>query len=178
MELYVARHGETEWNAAERLCGRTDLPLNETGKAQVAALADKLWQEAKTIDLIIASPMTRAQQTAMILAERLGTSVETDERLIEQNYGVYEGGSIQNSDFLENRKQFAYRYPNGESMMQVAFRVYGFLNDLRNRDSLRRVMLVSHGGTCRVLNTYFEDVRNEEFFQWRMKNAEIRRYML
>lgn len=178
MELYVARHGETEWNAAERLCGRTDLPLNETGEAQAAALADKLVGEAKSIERIIASPMTRAQQTARIIAQRLGVSVETDERLIEQNYGVYEGGSVQNPDFLENRKQFAYRYPNGESMMQVACRVYALLDDLKRRGDLQRVLLVSHGGTCRVLHTYFEDETNEAFVQWRMKNAEVRRYIL
>lgn len=178
MELYVARHGETEWNAAERLCGRTDLPLNETGKAQAVALAETLASEAHSIERIIASPMTRAQQTAHIIAERLGVPVETDGRLIEQNYGVYEGGSIQNPDFVINRQQFAYRYPNGESMMQVAYRVYGFLDELKRRDGLQRVLLVSHGGTCRVLHTYFEDETNEEFSRWRMKNAEVRRYTL
>ena len=72
MELYVARHGETEWNAKELLCGRTDLPLNESGKAQAAALAKVIAQEEKRPQVIIASPLTRAQQTAGIIAQRFG----------------------------------------------------------------------------------------------------------
>ena len=178
MQLYVARHGQTEWNATERLCGRTDLPLDTTGLAQADALGEQLFQQAYGIDLIIASPLIRAQQTACAVAARLKLRVETDHRLIEQDYGLYEGGSAQNPDFLHNRQQFAFRYPGGESMMQVAQRVYGFLDDLKRREGLNGVLLVSHGGACRVLNTYFEDITNEAFAQWRMENAEVRRYTL
>ena len=112
------------------------------------------------------------------MAEKLGLAVETDDRLIEQNYGVYEGGSTQNCDFLVNKRQFAYRYPNGESMLQVGYRIYDFLEALKRRTDLNRVLLISHGGTCRVLHTYFEDETNEEFFQWGMQNAELKRYSL
>ena len=178
MELYVARHGETEWNAAARLCGRTDLPLNERGRQQAVVLAETLAALDRRFDLIIASPLTRAQQTAAIVSEKLGLAVETDDRLIEQNYGAYEGGSTQNCDFLVNKRQFAYRYPNGESMLQVGYRIYDFLEALKRRTDLNRVLLISHGGTCRVLHTYFEDETNEEFFQWGMQNAELKRYSL
>ncbi|NLI21503.1 MAG: histidine phosphatase family protein [Clostridiales bacterium] len=178
MELFVTRHGETEWNAGGRLCGRTDLPLNETGRAQSGALARELAALQAPIDLVIASPMIRARQTAAILAQALGVPVETDERLIEQHYGEFEGGSSAAPAFLHNKRQFAVRYPGGESMMQVACRVYAFLDELRTREGLRGVLLVSHGGTCRVLNTYFEDIANDDFCQWRMQNAECRRYTL
>lgn len=178
MELYVARHGETEWNAVERLCGRTDLPLNSRGREQANALAEELLRKNIAVDRIIASPMIRAQQTAEIVAARLGTRVETEARLIEQNYGLYEGGDARNPDFLSNKKQFAFRYPEGESMMQVAGRVYPFLDELKRRGDLHTVLLISHGGTCRVLNTYFEDVTNEAFAKWRMGNAECLHYRL
>ena len=178
MELLVARHGETDWNAISRLCGRTDLPLNENGKMQANVLAKALQKLQLPIDLIIASPLLRAQQTAGIVAERLNLPVQTEDRLIEQNYGDYEGGSTQNPDFIQNKRQFAYRYPNGESMLQVGYRVYSFLEELKQRTELNRVLLVSHGGACRLLNTYFEDETNEAFFQWSMQNAELRRYTL
>ena len=178
MELYVARHGETEWNAKELLCGRTDLPLNESGKAQAAALAKVIAQEEKRPQVIIASPLTRAQQTAGILAQRLGIAVETDARLIEQNYGIYESNSIREPAFVVNRTQFAVKYPQGESMLQVAQRVYAFLDELKARPDIHSAILVSHGGTCRVLNTYFEDVTNEAFAAWRMQNAQCLRYTL
>jgi probable phosphoglycerate mutase len=63
-------------------------------------------------------------------------------------------------------------------MMQVAARVYAFLDELKAHTELSAVLLVSHGGLCRVLNTYFEDIDNEAFFYWQMDNTEIRRYTL
>ena len=178
MDLYVARHGQTEWNALEKICGRTDLPLNAQGEKQAEALAERLLAVGATIDLIIASPLLRAQQTARRAAERLGVPLETDGRLIEQNYGVYEGQSAFSPDFLSNKRQFARRYPGGESMMQVAARVYAFLDELKTRRDLRGALLVSHTGTCRVLNTYFEDIDNDAFFRWLMDNTEVKHYTL
>jgi broad specificity phosphatase PhoE len=178
LELYVARHGQTEWNAREIICGRTDLPLSAQGEKQAEAMAEKLGALGAPIDLIIASPLTRAQQTAQAAVRRLGVPLITDERLIEQNYGVYEGKSAFAPGFLANKRQFAFRYPGGESMMQVAARVYAFLNELKARRDLRGVLLVSHGGTCRVLNTYFEDMENDAFFQWLLDNTEVKQYTL
>ncbi len=178
MRLYVARHGQTEWNAREIICGRTDLPLNAQGEAQAQKLADTLSAENACIDRIIASPLKRAQQTAGYVAERLNVPLEIDERLIEQNYGIYEGQSAFAPGFLANKQQFAVRYPGGESMMQVAARIYAFLEELKTRRDLRGVLLVSHGGTCRVLNTYFEDIENDAFFHWLMDNTQVKRYEL
>ena len=178
MYLYVARHGETDWNAQQRLCGRTELPLNATGILQAEQLGKTLLAQNAKIERLIASPMIRTQQTAQIVARILDVTVETDERLIEQNYGVFEGGDIHEPAFQENRRQFAVRYPGGESMMQVANRVYAFLEELKTQGATSGVLLVSHGGTCRVLNTYFEDVTNDAFANWRMQNAQCLRYTL
>ena len=65
MALYVARHGQTQWNAENRICGRTDLPLNEVGLQQASALAEKAAD--CHLDVIVASPMLRARQTAELL---------------------------------------------------------------------------------------------------------------
>ena len=89
MKIYVARHGETSWNARNIICGRTDIPLNERGKEQAMLLAERL--AGVSIDRIIASPMIRARQTAETAAEKHGLPIMFDERLIEQNFGIYEG---------------------------------------------------------------------------------------
>ena len=89
MKLYVARHGETEWNRLNKVCGRTDSPLTDKGLQQAQLLADGL--ENCPIDVIIASPLSRAQETARAVAERKHLPIITDERLIEQDYGMYEG---------------------------------------------------------------------------------------
>ena len=176
MKLFVARHGETSWNALNRVCGRTDLPLTENGLRQAQLLADRT--EKLKIDLIISSPMLRARQTAMPAAQRLGLPVLTDERLIEQNYGIYEGVDRKDPGFLGNKRQFAYRYPGGESMMDVAYRVYSLIEELKVKHSDKNVLLVCPGGGCRLIRTYFEDMTNEEFFRYSEENANVREYTL
>ena len=176
MKLYVARHGETAWNALNKVCGRTDLPLTEKGFQQAEKLADRT--ENLGIDMIIASPMLRARQTAEPTAKRLGLEILTDDRLIEQNYGIFEGVDRLNPGFLANKRQFAYRYPGGESMMDVAYRVYGLIEELKGKYPDKSVLLVCHGGVCRLIRTYFEDMTNEEFFHYSEENANVRQYCL
>lgn len=176
MKLYVARHGETEWNALNKVCGRTDLPLTETGFQQAEKLADRT--QNLGIDVIIASPMLRARQTAEPTANRLGLEIRTDDRLIEQHYGIFEGVDRLDPGFLANKRQFAYRYPGGESMMDVAYRVYSLLDELKEKYPEKTVLLVCHGGVCRLIRTYFEDMTNEEFFHYSEENANVRQYCL
>jgi len=178
VKLYVARHGQTEWNAKNLLCGRTELPLNATGEEQADKLAERLIIEGAAPEVIIASPMIRAQQTAGRVAARLGIPVKTEPRLIEQHYGRFEGGSIREPAFLAIRQSFAVRYPGGESMLDVAARVYPLLTELQARRDIRSALLVSHGGTIRVLNTFFMDTDNEAFANWRMENAQLLQYDL
>lgn len=174
MKVYVARHGETQWNAENKICGRTDLPLTEKGLLQAQALAQKA--ALLEIDLILSSPMLRARQTAEPTAKALGMPILTDDRLIEQDYGIYEGMDRQDPGFLANKRQFACKYPGGESMMQLAYRVYGLLEELKETYPEKSILLVCHGGICRVIRTYFEDMTNEEYFLYSEENAVIREY--
>ena len=178
MELWVARHGEVDWNAVGKLCGRTDLPLNAKGLAQAHTLAEMLAGEGLPFDCVIASPLKRARQTAAIVAERLGTRLETDDRLVEQDFGIFEGQSNRDADFLHARANFAIHCQGGESALQVAQRLYNFLDALRTRMELRRVLLVSHGSAVRIMRTYFCDMDQETFLQWHMENGEVLRFQL
>lgn len=176
MRLYVARHGQTAWNAENKICGTTDLPLNELGQAQAKELAEKCG--AYEIDLIIASTMLRARQTAAAVAERWNVPVITDARLVEQNYGIYEGMDRQTPGFLANKRHFAYRYPQGESMMDVAHRIYGLLEDIKRDHEGKNVLLVCHGGVMRLIRSYFEDMTNDEYFHYSEPNASVREFEL
>ena len=176
MKLYVARHGETEWNALNKVCGRTDIPLTALGMQQAELLADRV--EKLDIHLIVSSPMCRAVQTAAPAAKRLNLEILTDSRLIEQHYGIFEGVDRNDPGFLANKRQFACRYPGGESMMDVAHRVYELLTELKEKYPDKNVLLVCHGGVCRLIRTYFEDMTNEEFFQYSEENANVRAYSL
>ena len=176
MKIYAARHGQTQWNLENKICGRTDQPLTETGLVQAELLAEKV--KDLNLDLIIVSPMLRARQTADPTAERYGIPVIVDDRLIEQDYGIYEGADRQDPGFLANKRQFAYRYPGGESMMDVAHRVYSLLGEIGQKYPDKNILLLCHGGVCRVIRTYFEDMTNEEYFRYSEENAAIREYEL
>ena len=176
MKVYVARHGKTEWNAQNRICGRTDVELTEEGRRQAEELAESL--TGRGVDVILASPMKRAIETARAVSRRCGAPVEVDKRLIEQDYGVYEGADRLDPGFWAVKRTFAVRYPGGESMMDVAGRVYPLLKELKDRYPGRTVLLVCHGGVCRVIRSYFEDMTNEEFPRWSVPNAAVAEYEL
>ena len=176
MRLFAARHGQTQWNVDNKICGVTDVPLTEEGWAQARALAEKT--VALELDLVICSTMLRAKQTASAVAEKLNIPVIEDPRLVEQNYGIYEGMDRKTPGFLENKRHFAVRYPGGESMMDVAHRIYGLLEDVKRDYAGKNVLLVCHGGVLRLVRSYFEPMTNEEYFHYSPGNADIREYEL
>lgn len=176
MKLYVARHGQTQWNAENKVCGRTDQPLTAVGIAQAEALAEKA--AGLGIDLILSSPLQRAYRMAEIVAERCGAELQADARLIEQDYGIFEGVDRQNPDFLANKRQFAVRYPGGESMMDLAGRIYPMLWEIRESYPDKTVLLACHGGICRVIRTFFVPMTNEEYFSYSPENCSLECYEL
>ena len=174
MKIYMARHGQTQWNADNKICGRTDLPLTETGLAQAQKLADNT--QGKDIEIIVVSPMIRARQTAQAVADRYNLPVVVDERLIEQDFGIYEGEDRGHPGFLAGKRKFCTKHPGGESMMQVAQRVYNRLDDIRKNHADKNVLVVCHTGVCRVARTYFEDIENEVFSTYSPDNASLVEY--
>lgn len=176
MKLYVARHGQTILNAIDKVCGITDVDLTDKGIEQAKELAQIIQQH--NIDIIISSPLKRAVSTSKIVADLCSLSIVIDERLIEQNYGTYEGVDRKNADFLNNKKNFAYKYPDGESMMQVAYRVYGLIDEIKNKYDGKKVLLICHGGVCRIINTYFRDMTNEEFYNYSLENGNFEEYRM
>ncbi|MDO4458527.1 MAG: histidine phosphatase family protein [Clostridia bacterium] len=172
MKFYITRHGETEWNAQNRICGRTDIPLTEKGLAQAHELGRRMKNEGKIPDLMVVSPMIRARQTAEAIREEIGeVEMIIDERIIEQNYGIYEGMDRGTEGFLRNKSQFAVKYPGGESQIQVAARGYNLIDELREKYPNRNIQLICHGGVCRILSTYFTDTDNDAFWRWSAQNC-------
>jgi len=136
--LLLARHGETEWNREERFQGHADPPLNETGREQAAALAEKLAGEP--IEAVYSSDLHRASETAEIVAGRLGLPVERDAGLREIDVGSWQGLT---------RAQIDGRPWDGETYEQHAERAMRALQAIAERHPEGRVLVVSHGGTLR-----------------------------
>lgn len=176
MKIYVTRHGETVWNFENRLCGSTDIELTPKGIGQAQALAKTLG--GRGIEAIIASPLKRARQTAQILAQAIGLPVQTDARLQEQNYGQLEGQSCNKPAYIQQKYQICRKMPGGESPMQMAQRIYNALDEIIAKYQGKTVLLVCHGSAARVLNTYFEDMTQQEFEAFYTDNCELREYEL
>ena len=128
--------------------------------------------------MIITSTLKRAVETGKIVAAKMNVPLYREVLLIEQNYGIYEGVDRKEPQFLNNKRNFAYRYPGGESMMQVAYRIYGFIDKIKEEYSEKKILLISHGGVCRIIRTYFTDMTNEEFFHYTLENAKCEEYEL
>ena len=172
-KLYVTRHGLTDYNIQERVCGITNLPLTETGLQQAEEMAQKA-KDFGDIERIIASPLLRANQTAQAVSRALQLPIETDYRLCEWDYGKFEGQSRLTPGFAEAKEEFGVRMPGGESVFQLVYRIYSLLEELKNTP--KNTILVCHGGVARIIDSYFYDMSRERFMHYFLGNCEIKIY--
>lgn len=141
----LLRHGQTDWNIDFRLQGTSDIPMNETGLDQVRKAAEAI---STDWDVIVASPLGRAIETAQIVAERIDLGEPLIEPLlIERSFGEAEG-------LLYG--QWRERYPDshvpgGESIPELEARCRRLLAKLANDFAGQRVLTVSHGALIRKL---------------------------
>ena len=173
--IYFARHGETVWNVENKICGMTDSPLTEKGRQQARELGRKVKESGVPIDEILYSPLSRAADTAKAVAEAAGLPARCEPRLREQCFGKYEGTPRDGAEFRISKTHFADRYDGGESMMQLAQRIYNLLDELR-QDEDKTYLLVAHNGIARVVESYFHDMTNEEYSAAGIKNCELVEY--
>lgn len=137
--LYLVRHGRTEANAGLRLQGRLDLPLDDVGRRQAAALGTAI----PSIDRLICSPLLRARQTA----EVFGMEPEIDDRWLEMDYGVMDGVRMAEvaAEMWDRWTSDADFAPEGgESLHELAARVWAACDDLLADARTRHVVVVTH----------------------------------
>ena len=172
--FYFIRHGQTVWNVENKICGATDIALTELGHEQAIETGKKILEHGIHADEILTSPLVRAKDTAAHISEVTGIPYRIEQRLIEQNFGRYESTPRDGLEFHEAKKHMASRFGTGESMMQLAQRIYNLLDDIKNDE--KTYILVAHNGIARIVESYFREMENEEFSLFGIKNCEIRRY--
>ena len=179
MIIYLFRHGETDWNTARRVQGRSDIPLNQNGIEQARTVAQKIAHI--TFDAAYSSPLKRAARTAQILLEAQGENrppLQCDERLMEIDFGSEEGDDLDHviadeKDPLHNFILAPHLYTppdGGETIDEVWDRVRAFFEQvlipleesLKGREDEARIMIVGHGAmiravTCNLSHRSYED---------------------
>ena len=173
--FYFVRHGESLWNVENRICGKTDIDLSEEGYAQAEKAAQEILKQNLQIDLILSSPLLRAYHTAEIISEKTGIELQAEERLIEQNFGRFEGTPRDSEEFRIAKTHFIDSYGGGESMFKTAHRVYSLLDEITSQDDMV-YLLAAHNGLARIIESYFRDMTNEEFAAFGIPNAAVVRY--
>ncbi|MCI1899842.1 MAG: 2,3-diphosphoglycerate-dependent phosphoglycerate mutase GpmB [Enterobacter sp.] len=150
LQVYLVRHGETQWNAERRIQGQSDSPLTAKGEQQAWQVAER----AKTLGIthVISSDLGRTQQTARIIADACGCDIILDPRMRELDMGVLEKRHVDSlTDEEEGWRRTLVngtedgRIPDGESMQELSVRVQAALADCLKLPEGSRPLLVSHG---------------------------------
>jgi broad specificity phosphatase PhoE len=145
-QLWLVRHGATDWAESGRHTGRTDIPLNEMGREQAVTLGERL--RGHTFALVLTSPLSRAADTARLAG--FGDAVVMDDDLREWDYGDVEG--MRTDEIRERRPGWTIwtgPWSGGETIDDVAARADRVLARVRDVDG--DVLAFSHGHLLRVL---------------------------
>ncbi|HEY3961191.1 MAG TPA: histidine phosphatase family protein [Gaiellaceae bacterium] len=145
--ILIARHGETDWNLERRWQGWADQPLNDTGRAQAAELAERL--QHTPFDAVYSSDLLRAHETAEIVAAPHGVSVIADAGLREIDVGSFSG--LTHTEVME---RFGGERTDGEMRDHHQARVLEAVGRIARRHPGGRILIVTHGGTMRALHTH------------------------
>ncbi|HTW10700.1 MAG TPA: histidine phosphatase family protein [Acidimicrobiales bacterium] len=145
VRVYLARHGQTALNAAGAVRGHIDVPLDIVGRRQAEALGAELAQERPVA--IISSPLLRAQQTALPLAERAGLPIRTDQRFADRFYGEWAGVSVK--EVIERWGSLDLA-PGVEAVAEVRERALAALADAALEAKGGPVVVVSHDAVNRI----------------------------
>lgn len=175
MKIYLIRHGQTDWNLAKRVQGRTDNPLNETGIRQAEQLKEKL--QAYSFDICYASPLKRALQTAEIIVNNR-VPIILDDNLEERDFGNLEGEVLESWDKeVFDRKLNSGRY-GMEPIKNVLTRSKKVLERIKNENTPdSNVLIVAHDILLKTMHFniigYDDDT---DFSTFHFENGAISEY--
>ena len=162
MEIYIVRHGETEWNKERRLQGSTDIQLSENGRRLAQLSAEAL--KDTHFDKIFSSPLKRAYETACLFRGSHQVDIIRDDRIRELSFGDYEGKNMKE---MMNNPDCSFQYffsapekytptTNGETLEHLCERAADFMEHeiLPLQNQCERIMIVAHGAINKALMTY------------------------
>lgn len=182
MELYIVRHGETIWNAKKLLQGNTDIELNENGR-RLAEITGKALANIK-IDKIYSSPLSRAYETAVLIAGDRNIPIIKNDLIRELSFGDWEGQNMSTllKDDTQKFKHF-FKEPhlyqattNGETMEELYLRASEFMKTIiePQENNCERIMIVGHGAINKALMMHIKQHEMKYFWSGGLqKNCNV-----
>lgn len=173
MRIYIIRHGQTDWNKEKRLQGRSDIPLNEYGRALAVQTGEGMKDIA--FDVAFTSPLQRARETAQIIIGDRNVPIIDEERIIEIGFGEYEGLSYASDNYEMPDRTFLHFFSKpelykpaegGEAFEEVKERTGAFLKELfvneKYKDST--VLISTHGAALCGMLSVMKDAPIEKYW--------------
>ena len=172
MNIYVVRHGQTDYNVNGRYGGRLDVPLNYVGIKEAYEVKEKL--KGIKFDLVFSSPLQRAYTTAQIITDE---PIIRDDRIIERSNGDLEGklkSEIKEKIDFNDPNETRY---NIENILDFRERIDDFWDDITNNLDVDNVLVVTHAGIGIYTRCYFEgEPQDNNYLSYKIKNCEVLKY--
>ena len=172
MNIYIVRHGQTDWNVEGRYAGRQDIPLNKNGIEQAKIIKEEL--KNIKFDKIYSSPLIRAYETAKIICNG---DIIKDERIIERC-----NGNLERKLKSEIKEEIDFSDPNEtkyniEPVISFRKRIKDFFDDITNNQNVKNILVVTHAGVGIYARCYFEgEPKNGNYNTYKIKNCEVIKY--
>jgi broad specificity phosphatase PhoE len=168
--VYLVRHGTTDWNKEEIFRGRLDCKLNETGQAEARALAG--YFKDIPVEVIYSSPLSRATETAQVIAAAKGLRVLPDPAFMDMDFGAWQGLPLKEvkekySDLYRvwRERPQAITFPGGENLAQVRARAREGLTRVVQDNPEKTVLIISHRVVTKVLICAVLGLDDSHFWQ-------------
>lgn len=190
MNIFVTRHGETEWNTCWKLQGRSDTVLNEKGREQALSTYDGFVNAGISFDRIYTSPLKRAVETAVLMTGKAESEIIKDDRIIEFCFGKAEGKTPDERNADPELKDFHFFFDDpekyiplygSESFESVLKRTAAFWEDeikpLEN-SGIENILIVTHGGTMQSLLLHIDGRSLKDYWSTKMANCTLNKIVL
>ena len=173
MNIYIVRHGQTDWNIQDLVQGSTDIELNTLGIEQANQVAEQL--KNINFSVIYASPLTRTINTAKIINKYHNIDIITEKRIIERCFGNFEGTNGLKNKFDYWDYELNLDDNNVESVKILFKRIRDFLLEIYElyKDTDTNILIVTHGGTAIAINAIINNITSN-LFSLGIKNCEVK----
>ncbi len=184
MRILLVRHGETEWNVANRIQGRKDSPLTKKGRRQILRVANKLLKY--NIDVIYTSSLGRTAESAYGIARKIKCPLQADKRLLQKKWGVIEGmskmevfrrfpesGYSSDGELTNLDKRYNFVPAGGESWPEFQKRLKSFIDYLKEEHSTETVLIIVHRTVASLILGMLLGLDNRQMTTILIKSGEI-----